>query len=78
MANKNPKAKEVRGVSMRPARWERLKRIAGEERLMGGVSAIVDDAVTLWLMEYDGFDIKSEWVTKRQIPVQKPEADDEV
>jgi hypothetical protein len=70
------KKKSVKSFSIGDEALGKLRAVAEESGIVGGMSVIVNDAVTLWLRRYEIDGI--EWLRRRGMPVQGTPKDDDL
>lgn len=64
----------VHSFSIRRATLAKLREVATEARIVGGMSAIVEDALTSWLKRYR--DDPKAWLLSRGVPSVSEATDD--
>lgn len=72
MAETSPRA--VQSFSLRRTTLAKLREVAVEARIVGGMSAIVEDATSSWLKRYA--DNPEKWLSKRGVPAVSDPVDD--
>jgi hypothetical protein len=70
---KGDRPRVVHSFSIRRGTLDQLRDVAGKERIVGGMSAVVEDAVSSWLKRYDE---SPDWLLKRGVPAESDPTDD--
>ena len=70
------KTKTVHSFSLRIETMESLRKVTEHSGVAFGMSAIVDDAVGLWLRRY--FESPQDWMAARGLAVNRKPTEDEI
>ena len=69
-----PKKKAVMSFALKLETLDKLRAAAGDGKIAGGRSAIVEDAVSAWLSRYNA--APSDWLAARGMAVHGEATDD--